>query len=328
MHVTAIPRLAPWMLVALLLPAPLPVFAQQPAPEAQVFETDQLMDDLQLLTAAELPRLQARAEMGDARSQVLLGLAHEFGSAGLSAQPREALSWFLKAAAQGIPWAEAWAADFYLNGSAGLERDPAKALELYKSAAGRGDTRAAFFVGQMNFHGEGIPTNHREAAVWFRRAGPEDSDLVARMLDLAEAGCDASFCISLRQILGSMTAGSPGRLVDIWNDTAREWDAALSLPGSERCGLTSSDRTNVGNVQNYFCDSAQIDDEARGVAMARQLADEVEKALPAGYTRTDRPEGKPGPSTFFARSGYPPVRVTFNLTPGSAQHRVTLLIGS
>lgn len=320
-------RSASWLLATVLLLPVDALIAQQPAASLE-FDTEQLMDAVELLTARDVPELRSQAESGDPRSQVLLGLIYEFGKAGVEAQPREAVSWFMRAAGQGVAWAEAWAADFYLHGSAGLERDPVKAAELYMSAANRGDPRAAFFVGQMHFHGDGVATNQRAAAAWFRRARPDDSDLVARMLDLADAACDTSFCVSLRQVVGAMTAGAPGRLVDTWNASAREWDAALSLPGSDRCGLTSSDRTDIGDVQSYFCDSARIDDETRGVAMAKQLADDVQTALPSGYTRTDRPDVRPGPSTFFARDGYPPLRVTFNLTPGSAQHRVTLIVGS
>src|SRR5690554_5498738 len=74
--------------------------------ESTEWDATRLMEHVKLLTAADLPQLQARAESGDARSQVLLGLAHEFGSAGLRARPQEGLAWFLRAAAQGIPWAE------------------------------------------------------------------------------------------------------------------------------------------------------------------------------------------------------------------------------
>jgi hypothetical protein len=292
-----------------------------------MYDTEQLVEEAHQLTAADLAPLKARAEAGEARAQVMLGLVYEFGTAGTTAPPGEALSWFMKAAAQGVAWAEAWAADFYFNGSAGTERDLARAIALYTSAANHGDSRAAFFVGQMYFYGDAVPAHPREAAAWFRRANPAESDLVARMVELAEAPCDSTFCLSLRQVMGAVMTGSANRFVDSWSDTAREWNASIALPGTARCGLTSSDHTSSGDVQNYFCDSAPVDDEPRGIELAKQLADQVQKALPAGYTRTERDTPRSGPSTFFARDGYPHLRVTFNLTPGSAQHRVTLLVG-
>jgi hypothetical protein len=93
------------------------------------------------------------------------------------------------------------------------------------------------------------------------------------MTELAEGACDSRFCVALRQVMGAMTSGAADRFVEDWNAAARE------------CGLTSSDRTSVGDV------------------------------------------ARPGPSTFFAREGYPHLRVSFNITPGSAQRRVTLLVG-
>jgi hypothetical protein len=311
------------------------VFAQRPQdpvpsaerPVAAAFETSELINAAHRLNAADLPRLRSRADMGDARSQVLLGLVYEMGGAGLMPEAPVALSWFLKAAAQGVTWAEVWAADFFFTGSPGVERDFSKALELYRSAAGRGDPKAAFFIGQMYFYGDGVAASHREAAVWYRRAVAADADVVKPMIELAEAPCDSGFCVALRQVMGAIMGGSANRFIDGWDDVRREWDANLKLPDTERCGLTSADRTSAGEVQNYFCDSAPAPDEARGTAAAKQFADEVQKALPAGYSRSERSDVRPGPSTFFAKEGFPHVRVTFNVTPGSAQHRVTLLVG-
>jgi Sel1 repeat-containing protein len=323
----------PWIAL-LAICVQVTAFAQQeppPPPAAQpaaaAFETSELINTAHRVNAADLPRIRSSAEMGDARSQVLLGLIYEMGGAELMPEPRVALSWFLKAAAQGVTWAQVWAADFYFTGSPGVERDFGRALELYRSAAGRGDPKAAFFIGQMYFYGDGVTANHREAAGWYRRAVAADEEAITRMIELAEAPCDSSFCVGLRQVMGAVMGGSANRFIDGWDDARREWDANIKLPDAERCGLTSADRTSAGEVQNYFCDSAPAADETRGVAAARQLADEIQKALPAGYTRSDRSDVRPGPSTFFAKEGFPHVRVTYNVTPGSAQHRVTLLVG-
>lgn len=300
-----------------------------PPPDQAIeeFETSELVNAANRLTADDLPRLRARADAGDARAQILMGLAYETGRAGLVQQPAEALRWFLKAAGQRISWAEVWAADFYFNGGSGVERDYPKALALYRSAAERGDPKAAFFVGQMFFYGDGVAADHREAAAWFRRALPADPELVQPLVDLADSACASQFCLALRQIVGAVMSDAAGRFIDGWDDASHEWESTIRLAGAERCGLTSSDRTSVGSVRNYFCDSAPIADEARGVEEARQLADQVAMALPGGYSRRERTDLRPGPSTFFARADFPNVRVTYNLTPGSAQHRVTLLVG-
>lgn len=292
-----------------------------------IFETPALLQVVHALTEDDLPRVQARADTGDAHAQVLLGLVHEIGIAGVKPQPMEALGWFLKAAAQGVAWAESWAADFYFVGSSGIDRDAARALELYRSAGRRGDARAAFAAGQMYFHGDGVAVDHREAASWFRRAAPADPELVNRMVAVADVRCDTDFCLSLRRILGAMMTGWADRFAAEWSETAHEWSSDVVLPGSELCGFTSSDRTSTGEIRSYFCDSPRVGDEAEGVALARRIADEVERALPAGFARTERDTRRPGPSTLFASEGYPPIRVTYNVTPGAAQHRVTLLVG-
>jgi len=297
-----------------------------PQRPASAWDTQLLVNDAHNLAAEALPDLRKRAESGDARSQVILGLVLEMGSAGETPQPAEALMWFLKAAAQGVAWAEVWSADFYFSGSTGVPRDMFKALELYKSAAEHGDLRAAFFVGQMYFFGDGVATSHREAAGWFRRAGPADPDTVTRMVTLAEATCDSKFCVTLRQVVGAMMIGLSDRFTGDWNETTREWDSLIELPDSDRCGLTSSDRTAQGDVRNFFCDSELIPDDARGKAMEKELADAVALALPAVFERMDD-LARQNPATFFSREGYPHIRVSFNVTPGDAPRRVTLLVG-
>lgn len=297
-----------------------------PQRAAATWDTQALVNEAHNLPVEAMPDLRRRAEDGDARSQVLLGLVLEMGAAEEAIQPAAALNWFLKAAAQGVAWAEVWAADFYFSGSSGVARDMFKALELYKSAANRGDTRAAFFVGQMYFFGDGVSTNQREAASWFRRAEEADPETVMRMVALSEASCDTRFCIALRQVVGAMMVGLVDRYTGEWNEMTREWDSLLDLPDSDRCGLTSSDKTERGDVRNFFCDSELIADDDRGRGLEKELADAVQHALPAAFERKDD-LARENPATFFSQDGYPHIRVSFNVTPGDAPRRVTLLVG-
>ena len=238
----------------------------------------------------------------------------------------EALKWFLKAADQGVAWAEVWAADFYFSGSPGVPRDLYKALELYKSASDHGDPRAAFFVGQMYFFGDGVSTNQHEAASWFRRAVPADPETVNRMVALADASCDSKFCVEFRQVFGALMVGLADRFAGGWNDMTHEWESTVELPESDRCGFTSSDRTDRGDLRNYFCDSELITDDRQGRALEKQLADAVQEALPPGFERRDD-FTRENPASFFSKDGYPHIRVSFNVTPGDAPQRVTILIG-
>jgi hypothetical protein len=297
-----------------------------PSRPSSAWETQDLVNEAHNLPAEALSDLRKRAEAGDSRSQVLLGLVLEMGAADQQRQPVDALNWFLKAAAQGVSWAEIWAGDFYFSGSPGVPRDMYKALEMYKSAANRGDPRAALLVGQMYFFGDGVSTNHREAGAWFRRATPTDPAIMNRMVALSEATCETKFCVSLRTIVGAMMVGLGDRFIGDWDAMTREWESLVDLPDTDRCGLTSSDRTEGGDVRNFFCDSPLVAGDAHGRALEKELADAVQTALPAGFERKDD-FGRQNPATFFTQDGYPNIRVSFNVTAGDATRRVTLLVG-
>src|SRR6185503_21307289 len=212
---------------ALLAVISVPVYPQ--AQSAAAFDTSELVNAAHQLNADDLPRLLARAESGEGRAQVLLGLAYEMGGAGLKPQPPMALAWFLKAADQGITWAQVWAADFYVSGSDGIERDVKKALALYKSAAERGDAKAPFFVGQIYFFGDGVAADHQEAAAWYRRARASDVPVVEPMIALTATPCASAFCIRLRQVVAAIMTESANRFIDGWDEVKHEWDSTITL---------------------------------------------------------------------------------------------------
>ena len=321
MRVTS--RIAPLVVFAILACGS--VNAQVP-PNGKPWDTNTLVNQAHNLTVEELERIRQQADDGDPRSQALVGLVYEMGAAGVMADPVQALAWFNKAARQGVAWAEMWAGDFYYTGSPGVPKDLYNAIELYKSAADHGEPSAAFFVGRMYFFGEGVVMNMAEAAKWFRRALPADPDLVGKMVSLAEDACDSPLCTGLRQILGAMATESAGQYAGEWDDQTHEWDAVKMLPEFDRCGFTSSDGSERGDVRNYFCDTEVITDVAQGAAAAERTADDVEHAMPAGWTRT-RGSGANSNIYFFTRDGYSRIRVSYNTSIGDAPQRVTLLVG-
>lgn len=296
-----------------------------PARAQQAWDTNKLVNEAHALMAADFERMRMEADMGDPHAQVLVGLAYEMGAADLMPNPPQALAWFLKAADQGVAWAQVWAGDFYYTGSPGVPRDLDRALALYRSAANKGEPRAAFFLGRMYFFGDGVPADFMEATQWFTRALPADPDMVRPMVALASSGCDTPACVALRQVVGSMVTKSADQYVGDWDDATREWDAAMSLPDFERCGFTSSDGSDKGDIQNYFCDSQVIADAAEGNRAAARVVDDVVRALP-GWEKSPTTSNL-GPAVLFSRAGFPRVRVSYNVTPGDAPRRVTILIG-
>ena len=301
------------------------ILAASPLRAQQAWDTNTLVNEAHALMAADLERMRMQADMGDPRAQVLVGLAYEMGAADLMPNPSRALSWFLKAADQGVAWAQVWAGDFYYTGSPGVARDLDRALALYRSAAGKGEPRAAFFLGRMYFFGDGVPTDFAEAARWFTRALPADPEVVRPMVALASTGCDAPACVALRQMVGAMVTKTADQYVGEWDEATREWDAAMNLPDFERCGFTSSDGSENGEVRNYFCDSQVIADAAEGRRAAARVVDDVARALP-GWEQSSTTSNL-GPAVLFSREGFPRLRVSYNVTPGDAPQRVTLLIG-
>ena len=302
------------------------VLAAAPARAQQPWDTNKLVNEAHSMMASDLDRMRMQADMGDPRAQVLVGLAYEMGAADLMPNPPQALSYFLKAADQGVTWAQVWAGDFYYTGSPGVPRDLYKAMELYRTAADRGDPRAAFFVGRMYFFGDGVRTDLPEAGKWFERALPAEPEMMRPMVALATTGCDAAACIALRQLIGAMVTKTVDQYVGEWDDATREWESAMDLPDFERCGFTSSDRTDRGDVRNYFCDSAIISNAAEGTRAAARVEDDVVRALP-GWEKSASTSTNGGPAVLFSREGFPRVRVSYNITEGDAPRRVTLLVG-
>jgi hypothetical protein len=296
-----------------------------PARSQESWDTNALVNEAHGLGASDLARMRMQADMGDPRAQVLVGLAYEMGAAELMPNPSQALSWFMKAADQGVAWAQVWAGDFYYTGSPGVPRDLDKALQLYRSAADKGNPRAAFFVGRIYFFGDGVPTDLAEAGRWFERAVSADSDMISPMVTLSTTGCGSPSCLALRQMVGAMVTRSVEQYVGDWDDVTQEWDAAMNLPDFERCGFTSADHSENGDVRNFFCDSQTISDTAEGNRAAARVIDDVERALP-GWTRSTTTSNL-GPAVLFSRQGFPRIRVSYNVTPGDAPRRVTLLIG-
>lgn len=309
----------------LLLLSVIGVFAASPLRAQQAWDTNKLVNEAHALMAEDLERMRTEADMGDPHAQVLVGLAYEMGAADLMPNPSQALSWFLKAADQGVAWAQVWAGDFYYTGSPGVPRDVDRAVALYRSAADKGEPRAAFFLGRMYFFGDGVATDFGEAAKWFTRALPADPDVVRPMVALSSSGCEAPACVALRQVIGAMVTKSADQYVGDWDEATREWDAEMNLPDFERCGFTSSDGSENGEIRNYFCDSQVIADPAEGHRAAARVVDDVTRALP--QWEQSAATSNLGPAVLFSREGFPRLRVSYNVTPGDAPRRVTLLIG-
>jgi TPR repeat protein len=161
------------------------------------------------LSAAEVSKLRANAEAGDASPQLTLGRAYEQGN-GVPQSDDSALNWYRKAADQGNPGAENRLGVMYRLGQ-GMSRDKEEAVRWYHKAAKQGNPEAMFNLGASYYNGDGVAVDDVTSCAWFvlaqeagnsaadeavRRAGSENSSMLpaafARVAEMYEAGSDLS----------------------------------------------------------------------------------------------------------------------------------------
>lgn len=121
-------------------------------------------------TEADRKELLAKAERGDASSQMWLAAAYEqgwFGERNIS----EALKWYRRSAAQGDPDAQNELGRMYEDGE-GVKQNYALAAKWYRKAAehvpdlgGAGQGRNN--LGMLYLEGHGVPKDDVQACMWF-----------------------------------------------------------------------------------------------------------------------------------------------------------------
>lgn len=131
-------------------------------------------------TEAEEAALVAKAQQGDAKSQMWLGCAYEQGWFGNTDYP-QALTWFERASAQGDPDAENALGQMYADGE-GVTHSYATAATWYRKAAeqvpdlgGAGQGRNN--LGLLYLDGRGVPQDYVRAYMWFSLDGPTNPNL-------------------------------------------------------------------------------------------------------------------------------------------------------
>ena len=117
--------------------------------------------------------LLARAQQGDASSQMWLGAGYEQGWFGQT-NYSEALKWFRRAAEQGDPDAQVSLGQMYEDGE-GVTQSYSLAAKWYRKAAehdvdlgGAGQGRND--LGILYLYGRGVPQDYVQAYMWFRLA--------------------------------------------------------------------------------------------------------------------------------------------------------------
>jgi hypothetical protein len=165
------------MLIACLALTVAPALAQVPA------------------TVAVDPALLAKANAGDAASQILVGEAYAAGNGGprdsrqLTEDYKQAAAWYRKAADQGNTVAQIHLADLYRDGR-GVARDMAQAVDWYRKAADHGDAGAQGTLGILYSVGMGVQRDDVEAYYWLCLAadvkGPNQAKWITNRQSVGE----------------------------------------------------------------------------------------------------------------------------------------------
>jgi TPR repeat protein len=131
-----------------------------------------------------LADIRAKAEKGDAQSQLLLGRAFALGNLGLATNYVEAVKWLRKAAEQNDATAQFNLGVCYDKGQ-GVAKDEAEAVKWYRKAAEQNDAKAQHNLGFCYAKGQGVAKDEVEAVKWYRKAAEQND---------AKAQCNLGFC--------------------------------------------------------------------------------------------------------------------------------------
>jgi TPR repeat protein len=126
--------------------------------------------------------LLARANSGDAASQIQVGDSYKEGKA-VEKNYTQAAAWYRKAAEKGRTDAMIRVAGLYRDGAKGFPRDMDQAVAWYRKAAELWDVDAQATLGVLYSMGQGVPQSDTDAYYWFYLAakvqGPKQEKYAA-----------------------------------------------------------------------------------------------------------------------------------------------------
>jgi TPR repeat protein len=120
---------------------------------------------------AKFAYTRLQAEKGDAACEYRLALAYERGEHGLRSD-YEAHKWFLRAAFQGVPAAQAKVSEYWRQGR-GVPRNNEEAFKWCRKAAEQGYALSQLRLAEMYRDGIGVERNPKEAAKWANKVATQ-----------------------------------------------------------------------------------------------------------------------------------------------------------
>lgn len=123
----------------------------------------------------------ARAEQGDAKAQLQMGMRYAEGD-GVIQNDREAARWFALAAKQGLAEAQYQYGLVLLQGR-GVVQDYKSGFIWIEKPAKRGHAKAQYSLGELYRYGTGTAIDKSRAYLWFNLAAAQGMDAAAKARD-------------------------------------------------------------------------------------------------------------------------------------------------
>lgn len=121
------------------------------------------------LAQPDIDSIRSAAMAGDPWAQLNLGAAYDHGLSGVARDPAQAVTWYRRAAEQGVDKAQFNLAHCLATGH-GTPRDYNEAQRWMQRAAQQGMADAQFLLGVMLVEGLGATGDAEQGRVWLRRA--------------------------------------------------------------------------------------------------------------------------------------------------------------
>ena len=116
---------------------------------------------------------EARRWYGKAAEQGFAAAEYDMGRMYSAAGNRpEGINWVLKAAHQGLPYAQTYVGHCFMEGE-DVPQDLRKAAYWFAKAAEKGDPEGQFQMGHVYLSGDVVPRDEQEAFGWFQRAAEQ-----------------------------------------------------------------------------------------------------------------------------------------------------------
>src|SRR6266516_1957049 len=127
-----------------------------------------------------IEEVKAKAEAGDAETQVELGLRYDEG-AGVAKDQVEAVKWFRKAAEQNYAKAQYNLGVCYEHGE-GVTKDQVEAAKWVRKAAEQNDAEGQLYLGLSYVKGEGVAEDLVEAYKWLLLAARQGNESAKKIV--------------------------------------------------------------------------------------------------------------------------------------------------